>query len=83
MLGWPLGRFWKLVRVWKALREMPGNLGKRLELSMSDGPQDDLVTMFLDEYLRTRKSEGFGQSHGLTAAMLEDLGCHHSYILYL
>ena len=63
--------------------KVPRDLGERLELSVGDRAKHDFFAMLLNEDFRTREPECLGQPYGLTTAMLKDLCCGHSYVLYL
>ncbi len=78
--GWWL---WEILCVREILREVAGDLGEGFELGVGDGAEHHFIPMFLDQHFRTGEPEGLGQPHGLAAAMLEDFGCGHSYVLYL
>gem|GEM_PF-2829649 len=74
---------WEIDSVWEVLREVAGDFGEGFELGVANRTQHHLITVFFDENLRARESEGLRQAHGLAASMLKDFCCRRSYVLYL
>lgn len=56
---------------------------QRFKFGSRFGFENDFISLLFDGDFRAFKAKGLRQAHGLTASVLEELGCNHSYNVYL